>query len=249
MLRYIARILWLTWCWVELVVFTGLLYCLAWLPHRLIPPFYHDLFRIWCSFFISALGVDLRLHQKNHGPIPNQFILIANHPSALEDVGIPALFDVVVLAKAGVRQWWWVGKINQAAGTVFVKRDDPDSRRASLDCLMQKLEHGSSIALFPEGGCHGRRIYNTFYPGAFDMSIRTGIPILPVFLHYEAQDTFEWRDPQTLLDKFWHFMTSPNNKANYYVYDAISPHGFKDKHEFAETVRQQYLKWQERYLD
>ncbi len=44
-------------------------------------------------------------------------------------------------------------------------------------------------------------------------------------------------------------MTCRNSRANYYVYDAIYADGFNDKKEFAEAVRQQYLQWQNRYLD
>lgn len=249
MIAFFSRALWLTWCWIELSLFTLLLYILAWLPRPLTRYYYYYLFRIWCSFFVHALGVDLRLHEKNREPLPKQYILIANHPSALEDVGIPTLFNVHSLAKQGVRNWFLVGKINEAAGTVFVKRDDPESRHRSVELMLGKLEQGHNIALFPEGGCKGRRIYSSFQNGAFDMSIRTGIPILPVFLHYEAQETFEWRAPYTLLHKMWHFMTSQNDQANYYVFDAIYPAGYTDKKEFAEVVRQKYLRWQARYLD
>jgi len=70
-----------------------------------------------------------------------------------------------------------------------------------------------------------------------------------VFLHYEAQDRFEWRDPQILIEKFWHFMSSRNNRANYYVYDAIKPDDFKDKKEYSEYVLNKFLEWQKRYLD
>ncbi len=249
MTAFLLRTLWLLICWVELSLFTLALYALAWLPRPMTRPYYHFLFRLWCSFFVRALGVDLRLHEKHVKPIPSQFILISNHPSALEDVGIPTLFDVYPLAKQGVRYWWLVGKINEAAGTMFVKRDDPDSRHIALDTLHDKLRQGRSVAIFPEGGCKGRRIHSSFQTGAFDLAIRTGIPLLPVFLHYEAQDTFEWRDPQTLIHKMWHFMTSRNNRANYYVYDAISPEGQTDKKAFAEAVRRQFLTWQTQYLE
>jgi len=249
MLAFFGRTLWLVWCWLELVLLTLLLYLLSWLPKPLTGAYYHYLFRVWCSLFVRALGVDLRLHEKNVTPIPKQYILIANHPSALEDVGIPTLFNVYPLAKLGVRDWFVVGRINNAAGTLFVDRDDPDSRHAALDQLMEKLRQGKNVALFPEGGCKGSRIHTSFQSGAFDLALRTGIPILPVFLHYEAQKTFEWRAPFTVIDKMWHFMTSQNDQANYYVYDAIDPKGFTDKKEFAEQVRQRYLKWQARYLE
>lgn len=249
MLHFIGRSLWLFWCWIELSIFTLFLYVLAWFPQFLTKSFYSKLFYIWCRTFTRALGVDLRLHEKNINPLPKQYILVANHPSAFEDIGVPALFNVHPLAKLGVRKWFLLGKISAAAGTMFVKRDDKDSRHAVVDQIVEKLNQGKNVVIFPEGGCKGRRIFETFQYGAFDISIKTGIPILPVFLHYEAQDRFEWRDPQILIQKFWHFMTSRNNRANYYVYDAISPDSFTDKKDFTEHVHDKFLDWQERYLD
>ena len=249
MLHFIGRSLWLFWCWIELAIFTLILYVLAWLPRPLTKSFYTKLFYVWCRFFVRALGVDLRLHEKNRQPLPKQYILVANHPSAFEDVGVPALFNVHPLAKMGVRKWFFLGKISEAAGTMFVKRDSKESRNAVVDQIIGKLEQGESVVIFPEGGCKGRRIFETFQYGAFDISIKTGIPILPVFLHYESQDIFEWRAPQILIDKFWHFMTSRNNKANYYVYDAFDPKSFKDKKEYSDFVLSKFLEWQKRYLD
>lgn len=249
MLKFITRTAWLFWCWIELGIFTLILYLLAWLPSALTRSYYHKLFRLWCRFFVRALDVDLRLHQKYQGNLPEQFILIANHPSAFEDVGIVALFNVKLLAKQGVRSWFLVGKINEAAGTLFVKRDSKESRNKAAEDLTALINKGHNVALFPEGGCKGRRIFETFQYGAFDISIKTGIPILPVFLHYEMQDTFEWRDPQTLIDKFWHFMTCQNNHANYYVYDPIDPKDFNEKVAYSEYVHNLYLEWQKRYLD
>jgi len=246
---FLARVAWLAWCWVELAVFTLVLYLLAFLPRVLRRSWYLSLFRLWCRLFVLALGVDLRLHQKNIRPLPKQYILIANHPSALEDVGIPTLFPVTSLAKEEVKDWWWAGRINIAAGTLFVQRDSAESRRAAAEQLEAALKKGQNVALYPEGGCKGRRIFSSFRYGAFDVSLRTGVPIVPVFLHYESQDDFEWRDPQTLLDKFWHFLTTQNNRANYYVYDAIDPRRFQDKEAYDQYVYDLYLKWQARYLD
>jgi len=246
---YSGRILWLLICWVELAVFTVALYLLSFLPHTLIKSAYFRLFSIWCRFFVRALGVDLRLHQKNIKPIPKQFILIANHPSAFEDVGIPALFKVYPVGKIEIRDWWWVGRINQAAGTLFVKRESRESRNDAAGQIAQTLSEGNSVAIFPEGGCKGRRIYKDFRHGAFDISLRTGVPILPVFIHYEAQQDFEWQPPHTLIDMMWHFMTTQNNRANFYVYDAIDPQQFPDKKTYNEHVHNLYLQWQAKYLE
>ena len=44
-------------------------------------------------------------------------------------------------------------------------------------------------------------------------------------------------------------MTSQNNHANYYVYDAIHPEQFKNKQDYSEYVLNKFLEWQQRYLD
>ena len=249
MLKYILNCIWLFWCWIELSVLTVFLFMISWLPKGFIRSFYHKLSRVWCRFFVRALGVKLYLHEKNRKALPKQYILISNHPTALEDFAIPALFDVYPLAKQGVRDWFMIGRISYVADTIYVKRDNADSRHAAVDSMIDAINEGKNIALFPEGGCKGRRIFERFHYGAFDISMKTGIPILPVFLHYEAQDTFEWRDPQTLLDKFWHFITSRNNRVNYYLYDALKPEDFTDKKAYSEYAHNLYLQWQERYLD
>jgi 1-acyl-sn-glycerol-3-phosphate acyltransferase len=244
----IGVLLWRSVCWLELTVFTLVLYALSWLPGALVP-FYYPLFRAWCRSFVRALGIDLRLHQKNTRPLPSQYILIANHPAAFEDIGIPALFPVHSLAKIEVQDWWLVGRISMAAGSLYVQRESRESRNIAGELIEAELQQGKNIALYPEGGCKGRRIFESFRYGAFDISLRTGVPILPVFLHYESQDDFEWRYPQTLPHKIWHMLTTQNKRVNYYVYDAFDPQQFEDKAAYADYAHHKYLEWQARYLD
>jgi len=249
LIEFIFKVTWRLICWVELALFTLLMYLLSWLPRALLKGFYFPLFRFWSRAFVRALGVDLRVHQKNIRPLPEQYILIANHPTAFEDIGIPAVFPVHSLAKIEVRDWWLVGRISMAAGSLYVERESKQSRNEVATQIDRELAAGKNIALYPEGGCKGRRIFESFRYGAFDISLRSGVPILPVFLHYESQDDFEWRDPQTLLHKIWHMSTSRNNRVNYYIYDAFDPARFTDKESYTEFVHGKYLEWQARYLD
>jgi 1-acyl-sn-glycerol-3-phosphate acyltransferase len=246
----VFKLAWRLVCWAELAIFTLVMYLLSWLPRAVIRPFYFPLFRSWTRSFVRALGIDLRVHQKYTAKVlPGQYILIANHPSAFEDIGIPAVFPVHSVAKIEVRDWWIVGRISTASGSLYVRRESRESRNAAADEIDRELRAGKNIALYPEGGCKGRRIFESFRYGAFDISLRTGIPILPVFLHYESQDDFEWRDPQTLLHKIWHMSTTRNNRVNFYIYDALNPKDFVDKESYAAFAHSKYLEWQARYLD
>ncbi|GHD55410.1 lysophospholipid acyltransferase family protein [Jeongeupia chitinilytica] len=234
--------------WLDLVAHTALLLVLALLPQRWLRRWYPWLFRRWCRSFVRALGVDLRLHQHQTRPLPEHFILIANHPSALELVGIPATFDVVSLAKEEVRDWWFVGRIAAAAGTFFVKRENRGSRHNALVAMRDTVRKGSNIAIYPEGGCKGRRIAERFHYGAFTISLETGVPIVPVFLHYEAQQAFAW-EGQTLPQMLLQIARAPNRRANYHVYDAFDPAGFADRDAYSLHVHARYLEWQQRHLD
>jgi 1-acyl-sn-glycerol-3-phosphate acyltransferase len=248
MIRFVLLLLWRLVMVLEFTVFTLVMYLLTFLP-VILRPWYFSLFRYWCRSFVRALGIDLRLHQHNTRQLPERYILVANHPSAFEDIGIPALFPVHSLAKIEVADWWIVGRISTASGTLYVHRESKESRNSAAGEIEAALQQGKNIALYPEGGCKGRRIFESFRYGAFDISLRTGVPVLPVFLHYESQDDFEWHDPQTLLHKLWHMSTVQNNRVNFHLYDAIEPEQFSDKAQFTEYVHDLYLQWQARYLD
>lgn len=145
--------------------------------------------------------------------------------------------------------WWLVGRISRAAGTLFVDRASRESRRQAAQAIADTLQTGRHVALYPEGGCQGRRLAPRFHYGAFDISLRTRVPIVPVFIHYEAQEVFEWGPGQSLVQKIWHFLTAPNRTAHYYVFDAFDPADYADKQQYCEAVYSRYREWQTRFLE
>ncbi len=242
------RLSWRLVAILDFVLFTLLLLVLALLPLRLISPLFRPLFHAWCRAFVRALGVELKLHQHYRGHLPRHYVLVANHPSAFEDVGIPALFPVRSLAKIEVADWWLVGRIAVAAGTLFVKRESADSRKAAGQALVDAARAGDCIALYPEGGCKGRRLAGRFFNGAFIASFESGTPIVPVFLHYQAQEEFEWAD-QNIFLKLWQIATARNPRADYHVFEPIDPHHFDSAEAMKEHAYRLYQGWQKRFLE
>ncbi len=242
------RLLWMALGWLELTLLSLLLYPLSFLPKHWLENGYRKLFQHWCRVWVHALGVDLRLHQKNQHRLPERFLLIANHPSAFEDIGIPALFDVDCLAKSQVKSWPIVGRISAAAGTLFVNRKSKESRVQASQEIIQALQSGRNIALYPEGGVKGKRLHDNFRYGVFSISLETGLPIVPVYIHYESMNDFHW-DKQHLVRKIIELMQTRNNHANYYLYDAFHPENFEDRESYSRHVHQRYLEWQQKYLD
>lgn len=235
--------------WLDLILASLILYLLSFLPLRLSSTWYSPLFRAWCWMFIRALGVNLRVHQHYRQSLPKQFIVIANHPSAVEDLGMPALFKARFLAKQGLRDWWILGRISLFARTFYVRREDRDSRKEAAQTIHTLLVRGENIGLYPEGGCKGRRIFLPFQYGIFEASLKTGVPIIPVFIYYEAQADFEWAAHESLIQALWKIYRSKNKQAHYYIFDPIDPTHFSNKESFCEHVQTLYLGWQSKYLE
>ncbi|HEB82672.1 MAG TPA: 1-acyl-sn-glycerol-3-phosphate acyltransferase [Gammaproteobacteria bacterium] len=234
--------------WLALLLLAVALYLLSFLPRRLSGRYYHFLGRYWCRLFIKALGIELERVYRNKKPLPEHYILIANHPSVLEDFAIPALFDVYPLAKAGVRDWYVLGRMSDYAGTIFVKRGSKDSRKAALQAMLQAVRAGKNLVVFPEGGCKGRRIYHEFKTGAFDVSLQSGVPVLPVFLQYLDEDVFEWTD-QSMPRMLWQIFTARDRRVIYHVFDAMLPEDFNESEAFARHAHDCYLQWEQEEVD
>lgn len=207
------------------------------------PHWYVRLFHFWSRLWVWALGVDLRLIEQNSKPLPEQYILIANHPSAFEDVGIPALFDVRSLAKQEVAHWFIVGLIGRAAGTLFVQRENRESRQQAFGQLLNVLEEGDNIAIYPEGGVKGKRLHTQFQFGAFRASLASGVAIVPILIHYHDEEAFYW-DRESLPQKLLQILFARSHRADYHIFDAFDPADFADHQAFADHVHQCYLQWQ-----
>ena len=249
MFEQTLRLLLLTINIIEFFLFTLLMYLLSFLPSAEYSRAYFNLFRFLCKSFTRALGTRFYIHQKNLKALPEHYILIANHPSAFEDIGIPALYPVHSLAKIEVKDWFIVGRINRVAGTLYVDRHSAESRRPTVTNMLNAAHTGQNIALYPEGGCTGRRINQEFKRGAFELSIKSGIPIVPILIYYPAQQDFEWQAPFTLTDKIIHFLTAKNKTIEIFQYDAVYPDDFEDKYAFAKHMHAFYQKQQQKYLE
>lgn len=233
--------------WIDLALMTLVLYGLSFLPNAWLTPWYRKLFRYWCRVFIRALRVELYVHQHYRGTLPSQSIVISNHPSAFEDIGMSMLFDARFLAKKEVKSWWIVGRISAAAGTLYFDRESKTSREEAIQQLTQAIARGMSVGLYPEGGCKGRRVYVPFQYGAFEVAMQTSVPIIPIFLHYEAQEDFEWAN-QHLVHKIIQIFCATNSRANYHIYEPIDPTQFATKEMLHQHVQSLYIEWEKRWL-
>ncbi len=205
--------------------------------------FFPRLYQHWSASFLGIFGIAKQVHNMYRKSLPEHYILIANHPSGVELLWLPAHFRVIPLAKAEIRDWFVIGPIVQSIGAVFVNRKVGSSRQGAARSLFDAVVSGKNVMIFPEGGCYGKDL-NPFFKGAFHLSKQTGVPILPVYLHYEELESYAWGD-YGLLKFMWRVLFVPRNRnAHLYIFDAVNPDRYGDEQEMRDYMHSFYLEQQ-----
>lgn len=109
------------------------------------------------------------------------YVMVANHLS---------LLDILVLFRL-FRHFTWVSKAENFRVPVIgwnmrlnayipLRRGDRDSAAAMMATAEADLRDGTSVMVFPEGTRSRDGRLRPFKPGAFELAVRTGLPVLPI---------------------------------------------------------------------
>ena len=172
-----------------------------------LPLFYHGL----C---VRILGFQIRPHGKMaaNGPV----LFACNHTSYSDISILGALLPASFVAKAEVAGWPFFGGLAKLQRTVFVDRR-PAKATMQRDEMVQRLEDGDNLILFPEGTSSDGNAVLPFKSALFSVAQvePNGEPLLvqPVSIAYTRLDGmpvgralrpyFAWYGDMTLAPHFW----------------------------------------------
>ncbi len=110
------------------------------------------------------------------------YVVIANHESQADPFLLSFLpWDMRWVAKESLFKQPLSGWAMRLGGDIPLRRGEGESVRACLAECERAIRGGISVMMFPEG-TRSTDALLPFKPGAFDLAIRTGAPILPVVL-------------------------------------------------------------------
>ena len=134
-------------------------------------------------------------------PPKGVFLYCGNHRSYLDPIVV--LRDVLVLpvAKAEVSNWPLIGYGAKVTGIMFVKRENRNSRKATIEAMQQVLKNGNSVIIYPEGTTHDHPTTIDFKVGAFRLAAEMGIPVIPIAIEYEKRSA-AWIGDDTFIPHF-----------------------------------------------
>ena len=135
--------------------------------------------RAWSWLVLGGAGIRVDARgEAARGPV----VYVANHQSMLDipvltlAIGAPFVF----VARAGLGRLPVVGAVLRRSRCVLVDRGAPGGAEAALDQAAARLAAGEAVLFFPEGTRSYGAELGAFYPGAFRLAVRAGVPVVPV---------------------------------------------------------------------
>jgi 1-acyl-sn-glycerol-3-phosphate acyltransferase len=179
-----------------------------------IPPIYH---RICC--WLLDIHIEIRGDVSTVRPT----LFVCNHSSYLDISVLGSILRGSFVAKAEVANWPLFGYLAKLQRTVFVDRQRRATTHQQRDQLVERLDSGDNLILFPEGTSNDGNRTLPFRSALFGVAERKGengrseplpLTIQPVSLAYvrlngmpigrALRPYLAWYGDMELLDHLWH---------------------------------------------
>lgn len=141
-------------------------------------------FRVFISF-MRLLGL-IEFHpRKLELPSP-PFVMIANHPTLIDVALLMGLYPrICCVVKADLFRSRVAGRLLRYCGHIEGGDADPLRGGAVIQAALLRCESGQSVLMFPEGTRSPKYGVKRFRPGVFEISLRGGVPIVPILITCE----------------------------------------------------------------
>ena len=142
--------------------------------------------RLWCRSILWAAGVRVHVHGLDRLPVGTgtAYVFASNHVSHFD---IPSLANALpqhyFVAKSELFKIPLFGPAIRAVGTIPIERSNQKSAFGSYTVAADRIKHGSSVVVFPEGTRGTSYPIRPFKKGPFVLAIQAGAPIVPCIVH------------------------------------------------------------------
>lgn len=176
--------------------------------------------RWWAFFILYGMGFFPKIKREQRLEKGKSYMLVANHTS---------MTDIMLMLASVRNPFVFVGKKELVKIPLFgyfykrtcilVDRGNPKSRKEVFDRAQKRLNEGTSICIFPEGGVPDNldMILDSFKDGAFRLAIDHQIPIVPM-VFYDNRKRFPYilfeGSPGKMRVKIKHFIETKGKTQN-----------------------------------
>ena len=145
---------------------------------------YDTIPRWWSRSVMWAAGIKVRVHGLGNNDDAEPRIFASNHVSWFDVAGLAKVLPRhKFVAKAELFKVPIFGRAMRAAGMVEIQRENRKAAFGAYEVAAERIRHGNSVVVFPEGTRgHDYRL-RPFKKGPFVLAIAAGVPVVPIIVH------------------------------------------------------------------
>lgn len=141
----------------------------------------HNFLKYFC---IPVLNIQIKLE----GELPSgKGIYICNHRSFTDPLVICRYVDAFVIAKNEVSNYPLINIGAELTGVIWVDRDSKESRKDTRFKMVETIDKGYNILVFPEGTVSTTPQTLPFKVGTFMEAAQRQIPVFPMAIEYKSK--------------------------------------------------------------
>jgi 1-acyl-sn-glycerol-3-phosphate acyltransferase len=145
---------------------------------------YERCMRLWARSLCGAAGVTIRVHGEEHVQRGRGTVYVANHVSWFDVFVLASILPrYTFVAKAELRRIPIFGRGAEAAGVVFIERENRKAAFESYRRAAEDVQRGRAVVVCPEGTRGDEYALRPFKKGPFVLAIAAGAPIVPTIVY------------------------------------------------------------------
>ncbi len=166
--------------------------------------------RTWGKSIMFFLGIKI---DSNSLPVNNNFILMPNHRSYIDIFIVAGLTPSALVGKAELKKWPFGKAGARVTNSILVDRSEIKSMLKTMHQIKNSVNQNIPVTLFPEGTTFKGPLTKPFKNGSFKIAADTGIPIIPMAIHYKDENN-AWVGDDTFLGHFFRQMGRLSSKVS-----------------------------------
>lgn len=193
--------------------------------------------RWWSGALVRRFGMRIR---RVGEPLQGATLFVANHVSWMDIELMHSQRMMSFVAKSEVARWPFVGWLATHAGTIYHRRGSAPSLDAVTQVIVERLNEGASVGVFPEGGTGPGGKVRIFHARLFRAAVDARVPIQPVALCYRRGGKMDlsvpYRAQEGFVANFVRLLGGPGMDADVHFLEPVIS-GDASRRQIAETAR------------
>lgn len=182
----------------------------------------HRMIRWWQGGLMRVFGFKLK---RVGEPRRDATLFVANHCSWLDITLLHSQRAVCFVAKAEIAHWPVIGWLASRGGTIYHQRGSNDSLARVAQTMIDRLNAGLGVGVFPEGGTGEVDKVRTFHARIFQTCYDANVPAQPVALRYvrgeQAAKAVAFRAKEAFFPNFLRLLGEPATTAEVHFLDPV----------------------------